>query len=129
MIEIDVMVGQPPWYGACYRFETGMASKAAYLGLERRWPDGSLHVGVYRHMRVGLDSEAVMLSVVGDRREGVEKADRFLSDLGAEETEQHLETWLTLIKRRVEVVLALRATGAEPGRYHVAHPPGGDTLS
>jgi hypothetical protein len=130
MIEIQIKPGEPPWYGACYRWPTGDEARAAWVALNDLAPeDGSWHVGIYRHQRVGKDTEPVLVSVVGDLRHGVEAAEISLRVDGGEETELHDLTWRELLKRRVEMILKLSAEGAGYGRHSIPHAPGGDTLS
>lgn len=126
MIEIPLL--DLTWYGACYRFPSGAEAKEAWSMISDLNPDGSWHVGILRHMRVGLDDEAVLVSVVGGLAEGVRSAEEALKALGGEETELHPNTWLLLVKRRVEAVLALDAAGAGSGRHRIQHPEGGDLL-
>lgn len=130
MIEIDF--DHPDldvWYAVCRRFDTGAEAKAAWAALSDLDPTGSWHVGIYRHQRIGKDSEPVLVSLVGDRLEGFEKAEAALAAQGGVEIELHPETWLQMVKRRVEMILALAEQGAGAGRHRIMHPPGGETLS
>lgn len=128
MIQIDV-IPESTWYGACYRFGSGSQARAAWAALMDLAPeDGSWHTGVYRHQRIGKDTEPVLVTAVGDRRFGVEAAEISLQVDGGVETELHPDTWKALIKRRVEMILKLRDEGAGHGRHQIPHAPEGDTL-
>src|SRR5215467_14407483 len=124
MIEmrIDVPGRTLPWHCACHRFDTPDLAYAAFVRVHEAHPDGRLGLGIYRHQRLGLDSEAVLVSVVGlDKRDEVSEAERIL---GGEEIQLHPENWLMLIKRRAEVVLELGKEGFQPGRYRIVHENG-----
>lgn len=127
MIEIGV-TPIDVWYGHCRRFESGAAAREAWVAISDLNPDGSWHVGILRHQRVGKDAEPVLVSIVGDKLDGFERAEAALVAQGGEEIELHPQTWLQLVKRRVEVVIALDARGAQPGRHLIPHPWGGDVL-
>jgi hypothetical protein len=116
--------GVPPWHVSCRRFKTGSSAKAAFGRVHNG--EHNLGVGVYRHMRQGLDKEPVLVSVVGLDADKVQAAEELL---GGDEIELHPQTWLELIKRRLEVVIALDAAGAEEGRYRIPHSEGGDRLA
>lgn len=109
------------WYCACRRFPSGAEAKAAFEAAFGTAP-GEMNLGVYRHQRIGLDDEPVLVSVVGRDREDVERADRLLD--GGVDTMLHYETWLQLITRRLQVVIDLHGKGAPTGRYRIPHGEG-----
>ena len=113
------------WYGTSRIFGSGQLARAAYLAVGEQDKDGRLGVGVCRHQRIGLDSEAVLVSVVGLQREGVEEAERLL---GGEEVELHFSTWKALVDRRVQVLATLNAQGRPDGHYVIKQPKGGRRL-
>ena len=125
MIAVLLGEGVPPWYGACHEYRSADEAKLGFDRVYGHDDEGSLGVGVYRHMRVGFDTEPVLVSVVGLDREGVEKAEELM---GGEEVELHAETWYELIRRRLAVVSTLDAAGKPTGRYRVKHKEGGDRL-
>lgn len=110
-----------PWYCSCRRFETPELAYAAFVNVSENDPNGKLGVGVYRHQRIGLDKGAVLVSIVGLRRQNVLTAERLL---GGEQTDLHPDTWLELIKRRAAVVLDLGAAGMGAGQYRIVHDDG-----
>jgi hypothetical protein len=125
VIVVLLSEGVPPWYGSCRKFSSGLTAKAAFERVFGHDDQGRLGVGVYRHQRVGLDTEPVLVSVIGLDEEGVSKAEELL---GGEETELHAETWLELIRRRLEMVVALDDAGETDGRFRIEHSEKGDRL-
>lgn len=118
------------WYGACFRFKTGATAREAWVAVHAAAPkDGAWHVGVYRHQRIGKDKEPVLVSVVGNKREGVASAEAFLCELDCEEIDLHSETWVALVKRRVQKMNELIEQGAGGGRHVIPHPPEGDMIT
>ena len=128
MITIDLIPGEAVWYGCCYRWPTGGEARDAWAAVSDLNLDGSWHVGIFRHQRIGLDSEPVLVSAVGDLKAGVEAAEISLMVDGGIETELHPETWVQLCKRRIEAIIALDEAGAGAGRHRILHPEGGDLL-
>lgn len=114
-----------PWFCSCRRFPTSEEARAAWVRVSDSDAKGDLNIGVYRHGRIGLDRGTPLVSVVGMEAENVAKAEALI---GGEEIELHPDSWLQLIKRRVEVVLQLHEEGKRAGRYVVPHKPGGDRL-
>ena len=122
MIELPL---DETWYGSSRIFPSGALAREAYARIGEHDHDGRLAVGVYRHQRIGLDAEPVLVTVGGLRREGVEQAERLL---GGEEVSLHPSTWLQLVARRLEVVAAMAVQDLPSGHYVVRHPPGGRRL-
>jgi len=122
---IEITIADTTWYGVSRVFPTGGEARAAFVALGQHDRDGSLNVGVYRHQRVGLDSEPVLVSIVGIEPEKVAAAAKLIE---GEEVEQHPDTWLSLIARRARVVLDLYATGARSGHYEMPHGKEGERL-
>lgn len=125
---IGILLGPddaPVWFGSCRQFATGPEAKEAFERLFDHDERGALGVGIYRHQRVGLDSEAKLVSVVGLGEQGVLRAEELL---GGEETELHPETWHELIRRRLEVVATMNGAHLPAGRYRIGHSKGGDRL-
>lgn len=129
MITIQLDPRFPLWYGVCYRFETGVRAREVWVALQEAAPaDGAWHTGVYRHQRIGKDKEPVLVSIVGDKKDGFEAAEAFLAKQGGEEIDLHPETWIALVKRRVEKIVELTNEGAGFGRHVIPHPPEGDEI-
>lgn len=123
MIAVSLGEGTPPWYCSCRRFYSATGAATAFERIFNH--DSSLGVGVYRHQRVGLDREAMLVSVVGLDPEGVRKAEELL---GGEATRLDPENWHDLILRRMKVVNALSQAGEKKGRYRIEHSKNGDPL-
>lgn len=119
MIEIEV--AGTHWFGISRIFASGAQARNAYVALGEYDRDGRLDIGIYRHQRVGLDSEPVLVTIVGLRPETVEEAGKLIE---GSEVEQHPDTWLALIARRVRFVL----DNPQQGHHEVFH-DGGATLT
>lgn len=119
MIEIKTPGLDRPWYGVTMKFATPNQAYAAFVRVHEEDPSGHFNIGLYRHLRVGLDKGAVLLTAVGLDAEGVAAAEELMR--GGEEIEMRMESWLGLIGRRAEIVLDLHAEGATSGPYRIEH--------
>jgi hypothetical protein len=115
----------PTWYGVSHLYPTAVAAGEAYHLLREYDTTGRLNLGVYRHMRVGLDSGPVIVSVVGMDADTVEEAGRVL---GGHNLDLHPATWLQLVKRRAEVMVEFGKEGKGSGSHPIPHSPEGDVI-